>query len=65
MEWQAIETAPRDGTPFLAAMGWGGEWDMYVARFCRDGSDFILVLDWDADQALKATHWVPLPEPPK
>lgn len=46
MEWQQIETAPKDGTAFLA---FGGEQDFYEPDF--DGkrpSDFSVI--WWADE---------------
>jgi hypothetical protein len=62
MEWQPIETAPKDGTlilgvkfdtdgqPWLAAFEWiiAGIWDAY---------------QWEVDW--EPTHWMPLPAPPQ
>lgn len=68
-EWQPIETAPMDGTEFLAfkASEFGPvicvctwidsdhpDYDGDTPHVCWDHSGF-----WDA------THWMPLPEPPK
>jgi len=81
MEWQPIETAPKDGTRILISNGdyvceakmesREYESEEYV-RTERDGSvisrrskrtDYWWrpTLDWAYD----ATHWMPLPEPPK
>ena len=63
MTWQPIETAPKDGTEFLA-------WDGLMIETCwfKDG---VLLASWDnqrfscdTDVDCDATHWMPLPEPP-
>ena len=78
IEWQPIETAPRDGTVFL---GYSEEW--IDADFCPDGirecflnggpgPDGIWTsAKWDncndtwwPDEETKPTHWMPLPTPP-
>ena len=57
--WQDIETAPRDGSDFLASTAYGvrlvfwdtargGVWSVWPGR----------------DKALHPTHWIPLPAPP-
>lgn len=62
-EWRDIETAPKDGTPFLAFIpmyqefcvisysGWGGGvWsDRGIGK-------------WSLDEI---QHWMPLPDPPE
>jgi hypothetical protein len=70
-EWQPIETAPRytDGIDIYGIMGrhtdcfWGKEtygkecgW-VYQSHYDSNGPVFELVRE--------ATHWMPLPEPPK
>lgn len=63
LAWQPIETAPKDGTPFLA---WNGHWRgvaMYFeARYEEDP-------EWVDEQTNyiepEPTHWMPLPTPPK
>ena len=62
MEWQPIETAPKDETEVLA---------------CRAGKKWRQVLGWQwgsggcdgwynsGGRNYDPTHWMPLPEPPK
>jgi len=65
MNWQPIETAPKDGT-FVLLSGhelpvWQGSWVGRVGRYPINGwTRFNSVdIDWSP------THWMPLPEPPK
>ena len=65
MEWQPIETAPRDGTHVLIYVpGWinGSE-----ARYLDDEGWWLANNDptdhWGEQQ--HPTHWMPLPNPPK
>ena len=68
MEWQPIETSPKDGTQIIAwcADGQAAIAEYYAAPdgFCgweighsSDGRRMIL--------SVAVTHWMPLPEPPK
>jgi hypothetical protein len=64
MNWQPIETAPKDGTIVLA---WDGR-AVYVAFYGR----YALwnEMSWIGGHCKVAhitqpTHWMPLPEPPK
>jgi len=63
MKWQPIETAPKDGTKFLAC-------DYNTAQVCffRDG---VLMLSWNHERFsvsdhidCDAMHWMPIPEIP-
>ncbi len=72
MEWQPIETAPKDGRSILLG---GGLWDD------EDVSEVIGLAHWDEKSKgwlvacheggyvcawyTDATHWMPLPEPPQ
>lgn len=78
MGWQPIETAPRDGTPFLAwCDAWQGEINgIEYRKFAavisgkpgssdRDGNKVWWPGDGDAYAVwVRATHWQPLPTPP-
>ena len=74
--WLSIETAPKDGTDFLAygSVGhegaekkhfiscWRSDWDEMDDEYLTEGW-------WYHDSDLMAhrgfpTHWMPLPEPP-
>jgi hypothetical protein len=73
--WQPIETAPRDGSWFVIVDRDGhceaGRYDpprhtRYVA--VGDGlfrAEEVVTYEWDGfNNFHRATHWVPLPEPP-
>ena len=78
MEWQPIETAPRDGTKVLVwAVKWAGEIHgptdsavCDIASFSNGHSDYPGTDWWDcAGGDAYATwcipsHWMPLPAPP-
>jgi len=64
MDWQPIETAPRDGTRLLLLLGNGevfSGWAQHSGGFYRnqrfhtDGSDIGFI---------NPTHWMQLPAPP-
>ena len=78
MEWQPIETAPKDGPVLLyfAAMqfqmidGMRAHVERTAVGFCDDGdvceqgTGHSLFEDW-RDPEIRPTHWMPLPEPPQ
>lgn len=63
MEWQPIETAPRDRTIIIVAHEFWNNVGLvqyvYPEGFCHyaDGTK--------VDHQQRLTHWMPLPEPPK
>jgi hypothetical protein len=59
MEWQPIESAPKDGMPFLAYFGNG---EQHVVDIAGDG-ECRRPMDEAAWEL--PTHWMPLPEPPE
>ena len=67
-EWQPIETAPEDMRPILvfcpaSRVPFQEEPDeMHIAFRKRPGT---YVLQEDHHIIVEATHWLPLPEPPK
>ena len=79
MEWQPIETAPKDGQVILVVSNFGGNFHPYVGIAhwegdCKDNDLWRAGMpdEWrDAegrgDEILgfhKPTHWMPLPKPP-
>ena len=67
IEWQPIETAPKNGTDILVMTGE----TMHVVRWINIHGDFDY---WAVDdnkhgpftlRGKAPTHWMPLPEPPK
>lgn len=65
MDWKPIETAPKDGTRIL---GWDGRdmavvcWDEELAH--TEAPSLWAHCNRFATDALAATHWMPLPDPP-
>ena len=66
MDWQPINSAPKDGSEFLTYAP-GNKRAMYE----RDREPVIVLTKWKADCFWRnrpdnmPTHWMPLPEPPK
>ena len=64
-EWQPIETAPKDGTPFLSYRVLRSHPDIASVRFWPDGKIGGLAGGWRYDlNGNGPTHWMPLPTPP-
>jgi len=66
-DWQPIETAPKDGTEFLAAIQVhntrGDEWwERHVVAVDDATGDLISDQPWSLGDY---SHWMPLPDPPK
>ena len=75
MEWQPIETAPKDGTfMILSGYKYNNEWraaiaDVFVmnARWVAYGRWCGRYEEWTGsrvDELYPPTHWMPLPPPP-
>lgn len=62
MSWQPIETAPKDGTYFIAYAHTKIPLIPYVICAFYDGN-FRRHVTHQVQSTL--THWMPLPEPPK
>jgi len=67
-EWQPIETAPKDGREILVYGKWVGEisgdYPMNAIGVAYSGSLSLTLGDAYSCDCI-ATHWMPLPEPPK
>lgn len=61
-EWRPIETAPKDGTPFLVPMKSANYPNAQaICKWVENDKCF-----WtDGNQRVTPTHWLPLPTPPK
>lgn len=61
MDWQPIETAPRNGQRILLGAYWGST----VGRFSNERWDFPELDDpWFDQEVDRITHWMPLPPGP-
>ena len=76
MEWQPIETAPKDGKSIIAYFPWGNfvcvAWWTSRSAGNKPGPRWILSYGRSAgvrplcgSAHQEPTHWMPLPEPPK
>lgn len=69
LDWQLIETAPKDGTVVLFTY-WGADADprFHGSMPVVSGYWSMLSEDWyspfSSTGRLRPTHWMPLPEPP-
>jgi hypothetical protein len=67
MDWQPIETAPKDGTGVL---GWWPLWTAFPVRIWWQNNQWRMAEDHPATwydgmpRWHGPTHWMPLPEPP-
>lgn len=67
MDWQTIDTAPKDGTEILlyydqeGFMGCVQGWWFSSPKEINDGWEF----EWGFIGDPGPTHWMPLPEPPE
>ena len=80
MQWQPIDTAPKDGSGILLSNGVTvaqGEW-LHQEPFIREQRDldgryidqdefdgFDGWIDWAGGMIPSPTHWMPLPPPPQ
>jgi Protein of unknown function (DUF551) len=62
--WQPIETAPKDGKSFLACYGHQGN-VMRIVHWMGLYGVWMSQGDVLHGFSTNATHWMPLPEPPK
>ena len=63
MEWQPIETAPKDGTPVLGYR----DGDMATVEWRATWGEWVLAVPgaYAEDDDWKPSHWMPLPNPPE
>ncbi len=60
-DWQQIETAPKDGEFLVMHQGRIRQVSLYGGPHSLSST----VIDAVAGRMWNATHWMPLPEPPK
>ena len=67
-DWQAIETAPKDGSVILCYCGRGVDlWYWSDERYSTRPRPYfkrVRQMSVGHDRGSKLTHWMPLPEPP-
>lgn len=66
MEWQPVETAPKDGTKILVWNGHG----VHTAAWAACRSEVCAEMRWVSTEVgflsfEGCTHWMPLPAPPE
>ena len=61
--WEPIETAPKDGTPFIAA----SQMDAFRAFYDTEQGVWVCEDDglWFGALPILPTHWMPLPAAPR
>lgn len=64
MQWQPIETAPKDGDEILAWNPYGAVVASWQKWPNTAGGYWSTGCGCENDRAVKVTHWMPLPEPP-
>ena len=73
MDWQPIETAPKDGTEFQAWVTHGRDQKGFWEPKCRYSEHGAFEMwgrvdydcdGWDTYPGHTPTHWMPLPAPP-
>ena len=68
MEWQPIETAPKDGTGFLAFERISSKHHTISVCVWENGPEgegvYMVLFHKKENIPILATHWTPLPEPP-
>jgi len=77
MEWQPIDTAPKDGVRVLLVDAYG---DIDIAAYEEEIEERFVLTDpskksyekvreivgyWNTENVFNPTHWMPLPDPPK
>lgn len=78
MEWQPIETAPKDGSWFVTASFRDDDFEFEVCRYdpyytakyveLENGNyqkELVLLMEFTSNNFHRATHWMPLPPPPQ
>ena len=64
MEWQPIETAPKDGRNVILCEIVDGEYSQYPETFSFRGGKWISAID-GSSLTVAHNYWMPLPAPPK
>ena len=67
MNWQPIETAPKEGTAILVYDGDIMTTAAWNKMFYDEDPEWVILTydDWDLDSPrFSPTHWMPLPDPP-
>ena len=64
-EWQPIETAPKDGSVIVVGYGRQGNFPVKVVYWKELHKIWMHYGEWEPGLENNATHWMPLPTPPK